>query len=125
MILKKITPLVFIAFLFLAAPNKAFAQQRAASIDETELKEGFYQKYKKEVQAYDKKDFDALFLDFFKKTKDKTATLSMEEFYTYTIKIAIYSEKRGLLYKEQKEEAQKVKQEWFDKTYSDYLNSKK
>jgi hypothetical protein len=50
--------------------------------------------------------------------------LTKEEFYGYTIKIAIYSEKLGLLYKDQKEIAQQAKQEWFNKSYSEYLNSK-
>ena len=65
------------------------------------------------------------FFEFFKKQKDELLTLTKEEFYTYTIKIAIYSEKLGLLYKDQKEDAQRTKQEWIDKSYSDYLNSKK
>lgn len=101
----------------------AFAQEKTR--EDAEFKETLYKKYKKEVQAYDKKDFDTLFLDFFKKQKDKSITLTPEDFYTYTIKIAIYSEKLGLLYKDQKEESQRAKEEWFDKNYSDYLNSKK
>ena len=51
--------------------------------------------------------------------------ITKEEYYTYTIKIAIYSEKLGLLYKNKKDEANTTKQEWFDKNYSDYLTSKK
>lgn len=99
--------------------------QGNSTTEDMQLKETLYKKYKKEVQAYDKKDFDTLFLDFFKKQRDASLTLTQEEFYTYTIKISIYSEKLGLLYKEQKEESQRAKKEWFDKNYSDYLNSKK
>lgn len=124
MIIQKIKRITFSAFLFLALANVTSAQQKLNSGD-NQLKETLYKKYKKEVQAYDKKDFDTLFLEFFKKQRDATLTLTPEEFYTYTIKIAIYSEKLGLLYKEQKEESQRAKQEWFDKNYSDYLNSKK
>lgn len=102
-----------------------FAQDKTVKSEDLQLKEELYKKYKKEVQRYDKKDFDALFLEFFKKQRDKSITLTKEEFYTYTIKIAAYSEKLGLLYKDQKEESQRTKQEWFDKSYSDYLNSKK
>ena len=121
--MKKMASAVFFAFLFLATCNM-FAQSKAKNEDQ-QLKEEIYKKYKKEVQSYDKKEFDALFFEFFKKQKDKSLTLSEEEFYTYTIKIAIYSEKLGMLYKDQKEDSQRTKQEWFDRNYSDYLNSKK
>ena len=66
-----------------------------------------------------------MFFEFFQKQSDSKITLTKEEYYTYTIKIAIYSEKLGLLYKDQKEESNKAKQEWFNKSYSEYLNSKK
>lgn len=125
MIIKKITQTAFFTFLFLALANTAFAQEKVANAEDAQLKETLYKKYKKEVQSYTKNDFDTLFFEFFKKQKDKSVTLSKEEFYTYTIKIAAYSEKLGLLYKDQKEESQRTKQEWFDKSYSDYLNSKK
>lgn len=124
MIIQKIKRIALFTFLFLALANVAYAQQKTTTQD-AEVKETLYKKYKREVQRYDKNDFDALFLDFFKKQRDKSITLTQEEFYTYTIKIAIYSEKLGLLYKDQKEESQRAKQEWFDKNYSDYLNSKK
>ncbi|MGC4040556.1 MAG: hypothetical protein QM710_07185 [Flavobacterium sp.] len=123
--MKKIASFVFFAFLFFGAGTSAFAQEKTAADADMPVKEELYKKYKKEVQAYDKKDFDALFFEFFRKQKDKTITLTQEEFYTYTIKIAIYSEKLGLLYKDQKEQAQKTKQEWFARSYADYLNSKK
>lgn len=119
--MKKLVRITFV-FLLLATAFNVAAQDTA---NDAQLKETLYKKYKKEVQRYDKNDFDALFFEFFKKQKDKSITLTQEEFYTYTIKIAIYSEKLGLLYKDQKAESQKTKQEWFDKSYSDYLNSKK
>ena len=122
--MRRAIQIILFTFLFFAATN-AFAQQKAGTDSDTEIKEVLYTKYKKEVQAYDKKEFDALFFDYFKKQKDQNMTLTKEEFYSYTIKIAIYSEKLGLLYKDQKAEAQRTKQEWFDKSYADYLNSKK
>lgn len=121
--MKKISQILFFSFLLLASTN-VFAQEKAADEDAV-LKENLYKKYKKEAQAYDKNDFDALFFEFFKKQKDKSITLTKEDFYTYTTKIAAYSEKLGLLYKDQKESAQKTKQEWLARSYSDYLNSKK
>jgi len=123
--MKKINQIFLIAFWLLAFSGNSFAQEKTAASEDAQLKEGLYKKYKKEVQHYDKNDFDALFFEFFKKQKDKSTTLTKEEFYTYTIKIAIYSEKLGLLYKDQKESSQKTKQEWFDKNYSDYLNTQK
>ena len=122
--MKKIAKTFLITVLFLFAANMVSAQDKTPADADMQVKEELYKKYKKEVQSYDKKEFDALFFEFFKKQKDQSVTLTKEEFYTYTIKIAIYSEKLGLLYKDQKEESQRTKQEWFDKRYSDYLNSK-
>jgi len=125
MIKKQIRYFSFYIFIFLVATIPVFAQEKVSTDPDILIKETLYKKYRKGVQSYDKNDFDALFFEFFKKQKDKTLTLNQEEFYTYTIKIAIYSEKLGLLYKDQKENAQRTKQEWFDKSYLDYLNSKK
>lgn len=123
--IKKIAQIAFFTLLFFVATSSSVAQEKATNDPDAQLKEMLYKKYKKEVQSYDKNDFDALFFEFFKKQKDSSLRLTQEEFYTYTIKIATYSEKLGLLYKDQKEEAQRTKKEWFAKSYSDYLNSKK
>ena len=122
--MKRIIQITIFTVLVLCSAGNTFGQDKVAVDPDGSLKQSLYVKYKREVQAFDKKDFDALFFDFFQKQNDNTITLTKEEFYTYTIKIAIYSEKLGLLYKDQKEEAQLTKQEWFDKKYSDYLNSK-
>jgi len=111
-------------FLILQVSTAVYAQEKKLNPVDGQLKEDLYQKYKKEVQRFSKKDFDALFFEFFEKQNDKQI-LTKEEFYTYSIKIAIYSEKLGLLYKDQKAEAERTKQEWFDRNYQDYLNSKK
>ena len=123
--MKKIIQITLFVFLFFVVTKNMFAQDKVTNDTDAQLKETLYTKYKKEVQSYDKKDFDSLFFEFFKKQKDTSLILTQEEFYTYTIKIAIYSEKLGLLYKDQKEAAQRTKQEWFAKSYSDYLNTKK
>ena len=88
------------------------------------LKETLYLKHKKEVLAYSMKEHDALFFEFFQKQNDK-AVLTKKEYYTYTVKIAIYSEKLGLLYKDKKAEAERTKKEWLDRNYQDYLDTKK
>ncbi|MFZ4105642.1 hypothetical protein [Flavobacterium sp.] len=122
--MKKTTTIIYFLFLicFLCT---AYSQDRKKDIIDGSLKETIYNKYKKAVWAFDKKDFDALFFEFFQKQNDTKIILTKEEFYIYTIKIAIYSEKYGMLYKDHKEEAKQTKKEWFDKKYSDYLESKK
>jgi hypothetical protein len=115
--------LIFSVLIFCSTAN-AFAQDKVSNDPDTQLKETIYTKYKKQVLSFDKNDFDNLFFEFFQRQNDNRITLTKEEFYGYTIKIAIYSEKLGLLYKDQKEIAQQAKQEWFNKSYSEYLNSK-
>lgn len=122
--MKKRVPILFFMLFYITTSYVVFAQEKITSED-VALKETLYKKFKREVQSYDKNDFDKLFFEFFKKQKDESITLTKEEFYTYTIKIALYSEKRGLLYKDQKADADKTKQEWYDRSYSDYLMSKK
>ena len=123
--MKRLILLSFFVVLFFCSIQNNFGQEKETSDNDLQLKEILYKKYKKEVQAFDKKEFDVLFFEFFKKKKEESLILNKDEFYTYTIKIAIYTEKLGLLYKDQKEESLRTKQEWFDKKYSDYLQSKK
>lgn len=115
--------LIFSSLIFCSTAN-VFGQDKVSNDPDTQLKETIYTKYKKQVLSFDKNDFDNLFFEFFQKQNDNKLTLTKEEFYGYTIKIAIYSEKLGLLYKDQKEMAQQAKQEWFNRSYSEYLNSK-
>lgn len=122
--MKKVIQIVIFSLLMLCATINVFGQIKASNDPDIELKQTLYIKYKKQVLAYDKNDFDTLFFEFFQKQNDAKIKLTKEEFYTYTIKIAIYSEKLGLLYKNQKKESEKTKQEWFERSYSDYLKSK-
>lgn len=122
--MRKYIHIIALTILFLSSSSIAFGQEKNTNDPDASLKEMLYNKYKKEVRSYDKNDFDALFFQFFEKQNAETV-LTKDEFYTYTIKIAIYSEKLGLLYKDQKTEAEKTKQEWFARSYQDYLNSKK
>ncbi len=119
----KIIQILLISIFIFCTSATTFAQEKKNNDPDITTKEILYAKYKKEVLAYDKNDFDKLFFEFFSKQGQEIA-LTKEEFYTYTIKIAIYSEKLGMLYKSQKEESQKTKQEWFDKMYQDYLNER-
>jgi hypothetical protein len=114
----------FILF-FLLSTAAVVGQEKGHAETDAVLKETLYKKYKREAQRFDKKAFDALFFDFFQKQNAKEVLLTKEEFYGYTIKIAAYAEKLGLLYKEQKKEAEMTKREWYEKQYSDYLQLKK
>jgi len=122
--MKRLIQILIFSLLIFCSTANVFAQDKASNDPDTQLKETIYTKYKKQVLSFDKNDFDNLFFEFFQKQNDNKITLTKEEFYGYTIKIAIYSEKLGLLYKDQKEIAQQAKQEWFNKSYSEYLNSK-
>jgi hypothetical protein len=72
-----------------------------------------------EVLNYSLKEFDALFFEFFDK-KSNPSLLTKQEFYTYTIQIAIFQIdwrhciqiKRNCCYKQKK---------WFAEAYEDYL----
>lgn len=123
--MRKIIQIAVFYFLLFCTTSISFGQEKVSNDADIVFKETLYAKFKKEVRAYDKNDFDKLFFEFFQKQNDKSLTLSKEEFYTYTIKIACYSEKFGLLYKDQKDESQKAKEDWFNRSYTDYLNSKK
>lgn len=89
------------------------------------LKDSIYTKYRSEVLNYSLKQFDNLFMEFHQKTGANTNNIiTKEEFYTYTIKIAIFSERFAKLYPKEREEAIKNKEEWLNKTYEDYLIKK-
>ena len=89
------------------------------------LKDSLYIKYRPEVINYSLKQFDQLFMEFHQKTGvNNKEILSKEAFYTYTVKIAIFSERFAKLYPKEKDEAMKNKEEWLNKTYEDYLNKK-
>jgi hypothetical protein len=122
--MKRLIQMLIFSLLIFCSTADAFAQDKVSNDPDSQLKETIYTKYKKQVLSFNKNDFDNLFFEFFQKQNDNKITLTKEEFYGYTIKIAIYSEKLGLLYKDQKEIAQQAKQEWFNKSYSEYLNSK-
>lgn len=123
--MRKIIQISIFYLLLFCSTSIAFAQENKSNDPDMQIKEALYAKYKNEVRAFDRRDFDDLFFEYFQKQGDSKLTLTKEEFYTYTIKIAIYSEKLGLLYKDKKQEAQQAKQDWFSKSYSEYLSTKK
>lgn len=123
--MRKIFQIIAFCFFVFCSNENTFGQDKISSNNDEQLKEILFKKYKKEAQSFSKKEFDELFFEFFKKLNDENSILSKEEYYSYTMKIAAYSEKLGLLYKAEKEASEKSKNEWLAKNYQDYLNTKK
>lgn len=113
---------IFAALLFVFTAN-IHAQETTSTSDEV-LKEKIYNQYKAAVLNYSMKNFDSMFLDFLAKQNDKNYTFTREEFYTFTVKIATFSDRLAKLYPARKAEAESNKKEWLSKTYDDYLKMK-
>ncbi|MEZ4852902.1 hypothetical protein [Flavobacterium sp.] len=111
---------LFIFFLFLF--SFSVMAQHPTDLSTAE-KEVLYAKYSKEVKNYSLKQFEELFFEFQK--KGFSTTLTKDEFYSYTIKIAAFSERYAGLYPKEKEAAQKNKEMWLNKSYVEYLENKK
>lgn len=111
-----------LVFVFLFYLGVSLAQEKTES---QILKDSLYQENRPEVINYSLKQFDELFLEFHQKTgANNNEIITKEQFYTYTIKIAIFSERFAKLYPKEKEEAMKNQQVWLHKTYEDYLKTK-
>lgn len=115
---------LLLSFFFLA--STALWAQAPASEEDLDLRVALKKKFRAEAVNYSHKEFDALFLEFFQKTGPTNPNiLTKEEYYGYTVRIAWYSERMGMLYPKEKEAAKKSSEEWFNKKYSEYLVSKK
>jgi hypothetical protein len=110
--------------MFLAVANSIFAQEKKANSEDVVLKDSIYNANKTKVLNYSMKDFDKLFFEFNDKKFDQNILLTKKEFYTYTIKIAIFSDRLAALYPKEKEIAAESKKKWFSESYEDYLFSK-
>ena len=100
------------------------AQETIVSNDDALLKEAIYNENKVKVSNFSFKQFDELFFEFFNKKGNPNLVLTKQEFYNYTIQIAIFSDRLASLYPDQKEIAEQNKKKWFAETYQDYLFSK-
>lgn len=110
--------------LFLFFVSGIQAQEKKTNPADEALKEAIYSQNKKAVLNYNIKQFDALFFEFFDKKRDPNVVLTKEEFYNYTMKIAVFSERLASLYPEQKQVAEDSKKKWMAENYEDYLLSK-
>lgn len=118
--------ILFLVLLFIGVAAPGAAQDVQTSDEDIELRLELKKKYRSEAVNFSHKQFDEVFLDFFRKTgPTNPEILTKEEFYGYTVRISWYSERMGLLYKKEKETAKKSADEWFNKKYSDYLATKK
>lgn len=111
-------------FFILFFSKTSFAQNSTKKSVDTVLKEQLYEANKKQVMNFSMKEFDELFFEFAEKKSNANLTMSKEEFYTYTVKIAAYSDRLAKLYPNEKEIAEANKNKWFSESYEDYLLSK-
>ena len=100
------------------------AQEKTVTGNDMLLKETIYNENRVKVLNFSLKEFDALFFDFFDKKSNPNLVLTKEEFYKYTIQIAVFSDRLAALYPDQKEIAAENKKKWFAENYEDYLLSK-
>ncbi|AWG21723.1 hypothetical protein FFWV33_09315 [Flavobacterium faecale] len=111
--------LLIIAFLCI---GQLVAQDISGNDPDKTLKEKIYTANKKRVMNFSKKQFDALFFEFFEKKNNVNTILSKEEFYQYTIQIAIFSDRLATLYPEEIQIANESKAKWLAEQYDDYLS---
>ncbi|RDI50383.1 hypothetical protein [Flavobacterium glaciei] len=124
MIRIKLTTLFSIFFFFTFSFWDVNAQEKNVKSNDLLLKETIYNEYRVKVLNFSLKQFDALFFEFFDKKSNPDIVLTKEEFYKYTIQIAIFSDRLAALYPDQKEIAAENKKKWFAENYEDYLLSK-
>jgi hypothetical protein len=101
-----------------------YAQEKQTKLQDSTLKDSIYNANKKKVYNFSLKEFDQLFFEFSDKKANPDHILTKMEFYTYTIKIAAFSDRLAILYPDQKEVANANKIKWFAENYEDYLLSK-
>ncbi|WP_310559444.1 hypothetical protein [Flavobacterium sp.] len=118
--MKKIILLCIVLFSI----NATFSQEKKTNSADDVLKDSIFNANKTKVLNYSLKDFEKLFFEFNEKKFDQNSILTRKEFYTYTVKIAIFSERLGALYPKEKEVAAENKKKWLSESYDDYLNSK-
>jgi len=117
----KFSSLVLIIFFFTFSYLTVNAQEKIVHSNDVLLKETIYNENRVKVLNFSLKEFDALFFEFFDKKSNSNLVLTKQEFYKYTIQIAIFSDRLAALYPNQMEIADKNKKKWFAESYEDYL----
>ena len=117
----KLIQLFLVTLFFTLSFWSVNAQEKTVSGNDMLLKEAIYNENRVKVLNFSLKEFDALFFEFFDKKSNPNLVLTKEEFYKYTILIAIFSDRLAALYPDQKEIAAENKKKWFAENYEDYL----
>lgn len=120
----KLIALFSIIFFFTFSFWAVNAQEKNVKSNDMSLKEIIYNENRVKVLNFSMKEFDRLFFEFSDKKSNPNLVLTREEFYKYTIQIAIFSDRLAALYPDQKEIAAENKKKWFAENYEDYLLSK-
>ncbi|MDI6033091.1 hypothetical protein QLS91_08395 [Flavobacterium sp. LB2P84] len=120
----KLSILFSIMFFFVFSFWTVNAQEKIVNSTDVLLKEAIYNENRVKVLNFSLKEFDALFFEFSDKKSNPNLVLTKEEFYKYTIQIAVFSDRLATLYPDQKEIAAENKKKWFAENYEDYLLSK-
>ena len=115
---------IILLFVVLVSLNWTFAQEKKANSADNVLKDSIYKANKAKVLNYSMKDFEKLFFEFNDKRFNPNPILTKKEFYTYTVKIAIFSDRLATLYPKEKEVAAENKKKWLSESYEDYLLSR-
>ena len=115
---------IILVFIVLVAANSTFAQEKKTNGADDVLKDSIYNANKAKVLDYSMKDFEKLFFEYNDKKFDQNLLLSKKEFYAYTVKIAIFSDRLVALYPKEKDVAAESKKKWLSESYEDYLLSK-
>ena len=115
---------IILIFVMVLSFSSIKSQEITVNTKDAFLKERIYEKNKIKILNYSMRQFDALFFEFSDKKSDVNLVLTKEEFYNYTIQIAIFSDRLASLYPAEKEMAEKSKEKWFAESYEDYLLSK-
>ncbi|MFV8366954.1 hypothetical protein [Flavobacterium sp. XS1P27] len=120
----KLIALFSIIFFFTFSFWAVNAQEKNVKSNDMLLKETIYNENRVKVLNFSMKEFDRLFFEFSDKKSNPNLVLTKEEFYKYTIQIAIFSDRLAALYPNQKEIAAENKKKWFAENYEDYLLTK-
>jgi hypothetical protein len=115
---------IIIILGLLVSSTATFAQGKKANNADDFLKDSIYNANKTKVLNYSMGDFEKLFFEFNDKKFDQNILLTKEEFYTYTVKIAAFSDRLAALYPKEKEVAAESKKKWLSESFEDYLLSK-
>ncbi|TDE05859.1 hypothetical protein [Flavobacterium sandaracinum] len=120
----KLIQLFSVLLFFTLSFWSANGQEKTVGENDKFLKETIYNENRVKVLNFSLKEFDALFFEFFDKKSNPNLVLTKQEFYTYTIQIAAFSDRLAALYPDQKQIAAENKKKWFAENYEDYLFSK-